>query len=314
MTPPLSSLLEKFLNHLKEQGHSHQLTARNYRLYLGRFTNWLGKELGAEAKPEDVLPITIERFHRWLGRPELSGLKLSAATQNYHLVALRSWLRFFKQQNINSLQPAAVKLNQPKQQPILTIKNTELARLLEAPLRANESEIIKLRDRALLELLCSTGLKVSGVVRLRRHNLTADGTMISLLLPNALAKNNFPLAHQTRYYLKRYLESRHDKNPALFVRHDRANQTNNSALTARSIQRILERYRKMAGLKGKITPSVLRHTYATNLLHHGTDLKTVQGLLGHRHLATTKTYQTNAALTGQRKPTSLIKIARLMDR
>ena len=291
MSNDLPYLVDKFLLQLKEQKHRSSLTARNYRLYLLRFLSWLNRETKTKAEPPDISLQLVGKFHRWLASRSLSQLSLSAATQNYHLIALRSFLRFLNEQKINSLNPKAVKLEPAGEHRVMTIKAAELARLLEAPLKSQESNLVKLRDRALLELICATGLKVSALVRLAQHNLSADGTIINILLKNATTKSNFILSHQAQHHLKQYREARHDKNPALFVRHDRANKTKEAALTARSMQRILEKYRQLAGLKEKITPSVLRHTYALNLINKGTDLKVVQELLGHRHLATTKIYQ-----------------------
>lgn len=291
MTNTLLPLINKFLSNLKEHKQRSSQTIRNYRLYLERFSAWLEKEVRRAPMVSDILPHTTEKFRRFLGQQKLSGLKLSSATQNYHLIALRSFLNFLQEQKINSLNPKAVKLEKQKTHNLLTIKPVELTKLLEAPLRANESELIKLRDRALLELICSTGLKVSGLIRLTQHNLSKDGSVISLLLKNATTKKTFPLSNQTQYHLKNYLALRRDKNPALFVRHDRANKIKATPLTARSIQRILERYRKAAGLKNKITPSALRHTYALSLIDKGMDIKAVQELLGHKHLSTTRIYQ-----------------------
>jgi site-specific recombinase XerD len=294
MSNDLYPLVDKFLLQLKEHQQRSPATSRNYRLYLLRFLDWLNKTTKTKAGLDDISIQTVNKFHRFLSSRNLSGLNLSPATQNYHLIALRSFLKFLQQHHYKSLNPKAVKLDQAGEHHFLAIKANELERLLAAPGKAQESNLVRLRDRALLELICATGLKVSALVRLSRHNLSSDGTIISLLLKNAQAKNNFKLSHQAQYHLQQYQAARPDKNPALFVRHDRADKNHQeSALTARSIQRILERYRRLAGLKGKITPSVLRHAYAFNLLKQGTDIKTVKTLLGHQHLTTTKIYQTS---------------------
>jgi site-specific recombinase XerD len=175
---------------------------------------------------------------------------------------------------------------------INTLTEMELARLLEAPFKTKEKEIIKLRDRAILEMLFSTGLKISELVALKRDQINLNSESFDVFNKKHV-KRTILLSHQTRYYLKQYLEKRTDVFNSLFTSHDRAQKTRDNisaSITPRSIQRGLEHYKKLIGLKNKITPSVLRHSFAFNLLKHGMDIKTISLMLGHSNISTTKLY------------------------
>lgn len=179
--------------------------------------------------------------------------------------------------------------------PITVLTEAELTRLLEAPFKTKEKEIIKLRDRAILEMLFSTGLKISELVDLKRDQINLNTESFDIFNKKHI-KRTISLSHQTRYYLRQYLEKRIDVFDSLFTSHDRAQKARgniSTSITPRSIQRGLEYYKKLIGLKNKITPSVLRHSFASNLLKHGMDIKTVSIMLGHSNISTTKLYTYN---------------------
>jgi integrase/recombinase XerD len=184
----------------------------------------------------------------------------------------------------------------PKHKPRANIlTESELTQLLEAPFKTKEKEIIKLRDRAVFEMLFSTGLKISELTNLKCSQINLNSESFDVLNKKHI-KRIIPFSHQTRYYLKQYLEKRTDTHDSLFISHDRAQNSRPhtpASITPRSIQRNLEHYRKISGLKNKITPSVLRHSFAANLIKHGVDIKTVSTVLGHSNISVTKLYDYN---------------------
>lgn len=191
--------------------------------------------------------------------------------------------------------PSFIKLMSQPKYLVTILTEAELARLLEAPFKTKEKEIIKLRDRAILEMLFSTGLKISELVNLKRDQINLNNESFDIFSKKHV-KRTVSLSHQTRYYLKQYLEKRTDAFNSLFTSHDRAQKARgniSASITPRSIQRGLEYYKKLIGLKNKITPSVLRHSFASNLLKQGADIKTVSLKLGHSNISTTKLYAYN---------------------
>ena len=174
------------------------------------------------------------------------------------------------------------------------LKGPDLEKLLEAPLHTKNSSIIQTRDKAILELLFSTGLKVSEISSLRRSQIKFNLSEISIP-NNTNSSRTIPLTNLVQYWLKQYLESRTDSAPALFVRHDKAkkNQHHNMdySLTGRTSQRVVKKYTKSTGLDSKITPQSLRHSYAHKQLALGADLKSLQTLLGHSSITTTRAYK-----------------------
>ncbi|MCH7493038.1 tyrosine-type recombinase/integrase [Patescibacteria group bacterium] len=219
-------------------------------------------------------------------------MKLS--TQNYHLIALRAFLDYLKKVGLTTLPAESVMLNKIKRQPIMYVEGSDLDKLLDAPLHTKNSRIIQTRDKAILELLFSTGLKVSEISSLRRAQIKFN--LSEIAIPNDTnSSRTIPLTNLVKYWLKQYLEARIDSAPALFVRHDKAKKTQHQnmdySLTPRTIQRIVKKYTKSTGLDSKITPQSLRHSYAHKQLALGADLKSLQALLGHSSITTTRAYK-----------------------
>lgn len=285
---PLSELTNDFLASLNRGQRLSQRTVRNYKLYLKRFEHWLGQQVHRPPELTDVIRQTMARYARWLGSPKpRGGLSLAVPTRTYHLIALRRLLRFLAGQGVTVELPKLPNAVASRQSALTSI---ELNQLLEAPGRTTELEIVKLRDRAILEFLVGSGLKVSEIVALQRSDLPPERDYFTFR--RGRHARTVMLSHQSRFHLQRYLKQRRDKGQALFVRHDRALRPGATprALTARSVQRILERYRQLAGLNRKITPQTLRHTYARRLLQAGVEMRTVQNLLGHASITTTQLY------------------------
>ena len=289
----MDKIINQFLEFLEVEKGLSLITIRNYGFYLRRFAGF-AKEQGAAA-PGKISKGLVHRYRLWLNRlggDKSEGLKKN--TQNYHLIALRGFLKYLVKNDIKSLEPEKVELAKQEQRRVDFLEGSDLERILEAPLKSASPEIIRLRDRAILELLFSTGLRVSELA-----NLKIDSVNLNKEEFTVRGKGDKPrvvfLSNQARSAIKKYLEQRRDMSPYLFVGHDRAARAREGAkeerpLTPRSIQRMVGRYSKAAGLTKHVTPHTLRHSYATDLLMNGADIRSVQALLGHSNITTTQIY------------------------
>jgi site-specific recombinase XerD len=282
---PIESHLINFLEYLAiEKGLSNK-TQENYRRFLKKFFDWL-KENGLEKiKPHELTEEHIWKYRVWLSRQPLK-----KSTQNYYLIALRSLLNYFTERNILSLPSEKVKLARDKSEKrIKFLTLDQLKRLLEAP---SLKTLTGLRDRAILETLFSTGLRVSEIVNLNRDQIkikpeTKD-LEISIVGKGDRIRTVY-LSERAVDALRKYLQTRNDKEKALFINY-RGPKNSPRRLTPRAIQKIVKKYSLMAGLPIDITPHVLRHTFATDLLNQGVDIRVVQEFLGHKNITTTQVY------------------------
>lgn len=282
----LLELKRQFLEHLEiERGRSLH-TIENYDHYLTRFLSF------AKVKsPNTVTESLVRNFRLWLNR-QSAGVShgerqtLKRNTQNYYLIALRAFLKFLRKRGIESLSPERIELAKVGERSLDLIAPQELNRFLSAP--GGES-VQALRDKAILELLFSTGLRVSELTSLDRDiDLSRDefpvrgkGEKVRVVFLSPSAKSA----------VKRYLDKRTDIDDALFVQFGRgANKKESLRLTPRSVERIVKHYATKAGITRKVTPHVIRHSFATDLLENGADLRSVQALLGHANIATTQIY------------------------
>lgn len=280
----LETLIKNFLEYLEVEKGRSKNTVKNYHFYLTRFADF------CEYPPaEKITSGIVESFRRFL-KKEATQEGLEDSTQNYHLIALRSFLKYLAVKNISSLQPENIKLSKMPERRIDVLGGTDVERLLETPLYSDEPEIIKLRDKAILELLFSTGLRVSELSSLKREQ--ADTKKSSFTMRGKGGEPRvIPLSHQVKYWLEKYLVKRTDLAPALFVRHDKAKGAQEPKnLTPRSIQRMVQKYAKLSGLTKQVTPHTLRHSFAADLFNKGTDIKTLQKTLGHASALTTQAY------------------------
>ena len=285
----LPELVEDFLRYLKVQRGRTTLTVRNYRLYLKRFLSWsYNASLGQAA---DITREKLRDYRLWLAHQRsLGGTTLSPATQNYHLTALRSFVNYLKQKNIESLPAKNIALNPYLKRRLTILSENEMAALLQAVWQSHEPEIVKIRDEAMIKLIIVSGLKVSELAALTRRHLDLENKLLTITRFGL--SQNFPLPPELITTINNYLYHRQDKGQALFIRHDRAAKpTDIKRLTPRSVQRSLERYRKLAGLKQKVTPHTLRHSFAFQLAQSGADLTTLQKSLGLKHRATAHVYK-----------------------
>lgn len=287
MSHNIKTLKQEFLEYIEiEKGRSVQ-TVRNYDHYLRRFL-----EFSKIKNAEDITENAMRNYRLWLNRQiggnnKATGETLKKKTQNYHLIALRSFLKYLSKRGIKVLSPEYIELAKVGERHIDLISSEELKRLMDAP---KGNDVKSLRDKAIMELFFSTGLRVSELCSLSRDiDLRADefsirgkGEKIRVVFLSDTAKSA----------LKRYLDKRTDVDGALFVKADGKERAEKEELrlTRRSIERIIKGYAIKAGISKKVTPHVIRHCFATDLLSNGADLRSVQILLGHANIGTTQIY------------------------
>lgn len=279
MAQDLKSLKTQFLEYLEiEKGRSVK-TVENYDRYLTRFL-----EHTKLSSPAKLTEPVVREFRLWLNRqPGVSG-DMKRKTQNYYLIALRAFLKYLRKLGIESLSPERIELAKVGARDLDLITAQELNRLMASPAG---DELQALRDRAIMELLFSTGLRVSELCSLTRDlDLSRDefavrgkGDKVRVVFLSSSAKKA----------IAEYLKKRGDLGDALFVSYGRAGKES-QALTPRSVERIIKQHAINAGITRKVTPHVIRHSFATDLLENGADLRSVQALLGHANIATTQVY------------------------
>jgi site-specific recombinase XerD len=292
---PIIKYLIDFLDYCEIEKGLSSKTQENYTRFLRKFFNWL-KETGHESlKPTSLTPEIVWDYKVYLSRhiDPIKRTTLKKTTQNYYLIALRSLLSFFVEKDIASLPPSKIKLAKDKaDKEIKFLKLEQLARLLEAP---NAGTIIGLRDRALLETLFSTGLRVAELAALNCDQLRIkDDTQdieTAVIGKGSKIRTVYFSARAVKA-LRQYLKERKDMDEALFINFRRGAAKGNQTrrLTVKSIEDIVKKYVKIAGLPVMATPHTLRHSFATDLLNQGVDLRTVQEFLGHSNIATTQIY------------------------
>jgi len=287
----LQELKSQFLEDLEiEKGRSVK-TIENYDHYLTRFLN----ETKAK-KPSDISERVVRDFRMWLNRQSAHpGSKkaneqdtLKRKTQNYYLIALRAFLKFLRKRGIDSLSPEKIELAKVGDRHLDLISSDELARLMKS---THGTSIKNLRDTAILETLFSTGLRVSELCSLDRDlDLTRDE--LSVRGKGEKVRVVF-ISSEAKVAVKAYLAKRGDIDDSLFIQMGKgtsAKDKDSLRLTPRSIERIVKSYAIRAGITKKVTPHVIRHSFATDLLENGADLRSVQALLGHANITTTQVY------------------------
>jgi site-specific recombinase XerD len=293
MATQIDQLKREFLEHVEiEKGNSLK-TVRNYEYYLTRFFEFAGIK-----NAKDITDDKIREFRLFLNRQ--SGIKvkgqvaatLKKNTQNYHLIALRVFLKYLMKRDIPALSPERIELAKIKERSLDLISVEELGRLLEAPETSDsEKDNLKtLRDKAILELFFSTGLRLSELCSLNR-DLDLSKDEFSIRGKGEKVRVVF-LSDSAKDAIRAYLKSRKDLDEPLFVQYSRNKMNNNKSarLTPRSIERIVKYYAIKAGISKKVTPHVIRHSFATDLLSNGADIRSVQMMLGHANIATTQIY------------------------
>lgn len=272
-----------FLQYIEIEKGSSLKTVANYDRYLSRFIGHANI-----SDPKDITDDIVREFRLHLNRQVgASGRdNLKKNTQNYYLIALRMFLKYLAKRGIASLAPERIELAKVKERSLDLISIDELERLLSAP---NGNELKDLRDRAILELFFSTGLRVSELAGLHRDiDLSKDE--LSVRGKGEKVRVVF-LSDTAKAAIRAYLAKRSDMGEALFVQTSRNKSADGETrITSRSIERLVRYYATKAGISKKVTPHVIRHSFATDLLSNGADIRSVQMMLGHSNIATTQIY------------------------
>ena len=283
-----SEALADFLEHLEVEGGRSPRTIENYKLYLERFIDFAGDINVAKITSE-----TIRKYRLWLNRYKNSntGEELLLITQNYHLIALRGLLTYLSQRDISSLAADKITLPKTVRKQVTFLHYDEVVRLIEQIPLDNEPG---LRDRAIIELLFSSGLRVSELVNLNRDHINLARREFMVRGKGQKDRPVF-VSMSAAEHVKNYLDARSDSLPALFISYSRrlakpSVSGDYRRLSARSIQRMVSHYARLAGITKHVTPHTLRHSFATDLLMNGADIRSVQSLLGHANIATTQIY------------------------
>jgi len=290
MSQNLQSLKTEFLQYVEiEKGRSLN-TVRNYDQYLSRFLDYTKIK-----NPEDITDTLVRDFRVWLNRQETKSEKgkalttLKKRTQNYYLIAIRAFLKYLARQRITSLSPDRIELAKVPERSLDLITIEELNLILKAP---DTSTLRGLRDKAMLELLFSTGLRVSELCALPRDiNLKLDE--LSVRGKGEKVRVVF-ISDDARSAVQKWLDKRDDMDDSLFISLKEGEKLSKNKeslrITSRSVERIVKQYAINSGISKKVTPHVLRHSFATDLLRNGADLRSVQMLLGHANINTTQIY------------------------
>jgi site-specific recombinase XerD len=294
----LDDWLKEFLEYLTIEKNCSPLTIRNYKHYLQRFSRWLEANFPRQKLCDLDLKI-IKKYRLFLARYlDIKGIPLKRITQSYHLIALRSFLKFLTRNDIKSLAAEKIELAKIEGRSLKFLNDEQRERILNAP---SISTLVGLRNKAILETLFSTGLRVSELVRLNRDQLDFKRKEFGVMGKGGRPRVVF-LSTRAIRWLKEYLAKREDKWRPLFVRfHGKINEINEGEkmrLSIRTVQRMVAQYGRKVKLPVKITPHILRHSFATDLLTQGADIRSVQEMLGHKNIATTQIYThvTNAQL------------------
>jgi len=284
----LSSLINRFLEHAEIGKQQSPKTLENYHHYLGRFLKWFGE------KP--VINISLDTIHNYrlyLNRySDEQERTLGPKTQNYHLIALRAFLKYLSKNDISSLAPEKVELGKTPKRTVDFLTREEVERLMDAVDLAKDSG---LRDRAILETLFSTGLRVSELKNLNREQVDLVRKEFMVRGKGSKPRIVF-LSDRCVGWLERTLKTRDDNWKPLFINARRSRKDDEldlhekRRLSSVSIQNIVRRAALIAGLIKKVTPHTIRHSFATNLLFRGADLRSVQDMLGHSSITTTQIY------------------------
>lgn len=279
----IEKLKTDYLEYLEIDKNRSQKTIENYDRYLKKFLSWAKISF-----PTDITESLVHKYRVHLNRSQDDkGKTLSRQTQNYHVIALRGFLKYLSKKSIPALAAEKVELNKTIGRPVDFLSLEEVETLIQA---ASGPSLKNTRDEAILKLLFSTGLRISELTSLNRDSInlksgefsvTGKGSKVRIVFISGAAKES----------LQNYLDKRRDVDPALFVRIVTNFQKQEKLrLSDRSVQRMIKKCSIKAGIVKKVTPHVLRHSFATNLLQNGADIRSVQALLGHSSISTTQIY------------------------
>lgn len=286
----LPELIDQFLEYLEIERNCSKLTIRDYRHYLQSFYNWFSSAL-PEKKIQDLDLSIVRKYRVFLAnRVDKKGLTLKRVTQNYYIIALRSFLRFLIKNDYKTLEPSKIDLPKTESRSLKFLEKEQIDRLVTSTDTLKEEG---LRDRSILELLFSTGLRVSELIKLNHDQINLDRREFGVIGKGGRARIVF-VSDRAAKWIQMYLHKRKDNFKPLFIRYSgkviEENKGEKMRLTPRSIQRLVKKYVRLARIPVDATVHTLRHSFATDLLINGADLRSVQEMLGHKNISTTQIY------------------------
>lgn len=288
----LRRLIRRYLSFIEVEKNYSKFTIRNYSHYLKMFSGWFEKHYEQEYI-EKLTDEMVRKYRLFLTHFEDSyGKRLSPTTQSYYVIALRAFLKYCARKGIKTLSPERVDLPKSENHTIKFLDREQVERLLMSP---DTSTMAGLRDRTILEVLFSTGLRVSELAKLDIDKIDLKEREFGIIGKGRRARVVF-LTDRASGWLDKWLSMRSDPYRALWIRIPKSGEWDpamggeRARLSIRGIQRIVEKYRRTAGISMSVSPHTLRHSFATTLLQQGADLRSVQEMLGHKNVATTQIY------------------------
>lgn len=290
MNNELPGLIDQFLEYLEIEKNCSKLTLRDYRHYLKVFADWFLKTNPTKTVEDLDLP-TIRKYRVFLSnKADLKGQTLQRVTQNYYVIALRSFLRFLIKNDFKTLEPSKIDLPKTESKNLMFLSKEQVDRLV---ISTDTSKEQGLRDRAIMELLFSTGLRVSELVSLNSEQINFERKEFGVIGKGRKLRLVF-ISDRATDWVKKYIEKRQDNFKPLFIRYsgkvDQFGDGEKMRLSSRSVERLVKKYVRIARIPVDATVHTLRHSFATDLLTNGADLRSVQEMLGHKNIATTQIY------------------------
>ncbi len=290
MNLDLATGIRRFLEHLEVEKNCSKLTIRNYQHYLEVLLNYIEKQNQTTVQVSDINQETIRNFRLYLSRQAGIDGEMKIVTQGYYVIALRSFLKWLIKNDFEVMQPEKIDVPKSKDHSLKVLNGEHIERLLNQPILSTK---IGVRDRAILELLFSTGLRVSELTRLNRDQINLNTREFGVIGKGGKARVVY-ISKRAVIYIDKYLKTRSDKDRPLFIRYggkkDIINEEEKMRLTPRSIERMVKHYVRLAKLPVDATPHTLRHSMATDLLRGGANIRDIQEMLGHKNIATTQIY------------------------
>ena len=282
----MSELILDYIEHLEVEGGRSPKTAENYRLYLERFV-----EFTEDIKIENITTEIVRKYRLWLNRyKNINDDELATITQSYHLIALRGFLGYLGQRDFTTLSPDKIVLPKVSRKQVTFLHYDEVERMIAVIDIDSEAG---LRDRAIIELLFSSGLRVSELTNLNRDHVNTKRREFMVRGKGQKDRPVF-ISEAAAGWVNRYLDARQDSLPPLFISYSKNVEQTNSGdyrrLTPRSVQRIISKNTRLAGITKHVSPHTMRHSFATDLLMNGADIRSVQTMLGHSSISTTQVY------------------------